>query len=438
MPNIRKRGKSYQITVSNGRTPEGKQIIETSTWSPDPDKTERQNQKALQLYALEFEQKVKNEKYLDGEKITFQSFSETWMKEYAQSHLAPATVKSYGDLLRNHILPEIGNQRLSKLQPRTLNNLYKKLSGKEISITGRDGKLSYSTIRNAHMVISAIYRTAIRWGICTDNPCQRAELPRKGPQSNELKFFTLEEAERFLAILEKPMVCPRKAHDRIDDTGNPYHVSEYVELQPIQTQMKIFFHIALFTGCRRGELIALQWQDINFETGAVEIKKSTGYVNKQIITKETKNKSSNRTVYLPKSILIMLKNYRKEQMRLALSLGDAWMGFYKTSEFDQNYIFIQHDGKQMHPSTPYHAFQKIIRRYNAALPKGEKPLPEIPLHGLRHTAATLLISQNTDIKTVSGLLGHSQSSTTINIYAHSLEKSIMNVADTMEKMLVKR
>ena len=86
MASIRKRGNSYQITVSNGRRIDGSQIVETATFTPDPKRTEKQNQKALEKFVFEFEEKVKSGKFLDGEKITFQAFSDTWLSDYALQH----------------------------------------------------------------------------------------------------------------------------------------------------------------------------------------------------------------------------------------------------------------------------------------------------------------------------------------------------------------
>ena len=101
MASIRKRGNSYRITVSNGRDVTGKQILETATFTPDPNRTEKQNQKALEIFALEFKQKVKSGKYLDGEKITFQTFTETWLSDYAEQHLEATTVDVYKILLED-------------------------------------------------------------------------------------------------------------------------------------------------------------------------------------------------------------------------------------------------------------------------------------------------------------------------------------------------
>ncbi|MEY8355414.1 tyrosine-type recombinase/integrase [Lachnospiraceae bacterium 54-53] len=100
----------------------------------------------------------------------------------------------------------------------------------------------------------------------------------------------------------------------------------------------------------------------------------------------------------------------------------------------QNYLFTQLNGRQMYPSTPYGMFKKIIRWHNEAVTKEEDKLPEIPLHGLRHTSATLLISQNVDIRTVSGRLGHAQASTTTDIYSHFLQKADEAASDPPENL----
>ena len=124
MASITKRGNNYRVAVSNGRDRNGKQIIETATFRPDPARTERQNQKALEKFAIEFEEKVKSGKYLDGEKLTFYAFACTWLNEYAEQHLTAATVEAHRILLEQHVFPVIGSIKLAKVQPLHLNKLY--------------------------------------------------------------------------------------------------------------------------------------------------------------------------------------------------------------------------------------------------------------------------------------------------------------------------
>lgn len=423
MASIRKRGNTYQITVSNGRKSDGSQILETTTFTPSPDKTDKQNQKALEVFVVKFEEQVKSGKYLDGEKITFSDFSDRYLEEYAIQHLDPNTLAQYTTLLRLHINPVIGNLKLAKVQPRNLNTLYNQLLKERKD--GRSGGYSPKTIRHVHTTISAIYTIAIRWNVVMDNPCERVEPP-KASNSKTVKHFTLEQAEAFLDALNGRFKLCTKAHDRINGTGRKYHVGAYSETKEIDMQYKVFFNLALFCGMRRGELIALEWSDFDFNKNTVSITKSTSQINGKVITKPPKTESSNRIISVPVSVLSLVKDYRKEYLEYRLSLGDAWEG--------NNHVFIQWNGRQMYPSTPYGMFKNVIRWYNSTMDDKSFELPDIPLHGLRHTSATLLISQNVDVRTVSGRLGHSQASTTTDIYSHFLKRADEAASDTLETL----
>ena len=428
MASIRKRGNTYQITVSNGRDSSGKQLIETATFTPDPDKTEKQNQKALERFAFRFEEKVKSGKYLDGEKMTFKAFTEIWLTDYAAQHLEASTMQLYNHLLSAHILPVIGHAKLSKVQPAHLNKLYNQLSQQRKD--GREGGYSPKTIKHVHNLISGIYSTALEWNIVTDNPCDRVKPPKQVPARDKVKYFTLEQSEIFLGLLDKDYSTSYQEHDRTNKNGTTYHIAEYSEHRKVPTQLKLFFLLALFCGMRRGELIALEWSDLDFSNNSVNISKSTTIVNGKPLTKAPKTATSVRRISVPASVMTVAKEYRKEQLEYKLAIGTQWQG--------DNYIFIQWNGKQMHPDTPYNAFKKIIRRYNASVENEEKKLPDIPLHGLRHTSATLLISQNVDVRTVSNRLGHAQTSTTMDIYSHALQKMDEKAANALDDLLSKK
>lgn len=134
---------------------------------------------------------------------------------------------------------------------------------------------------------------------------------------------------------------------------------------------------------------------------------------------------------ITKLILISyIKRYKVEQAEYRLSIGDQWL--------DTNLLFVQWNGKQMHPCTPYSTFKDIIKKYNKTVENEADKLPDIPLHGLRHTSATLLILDNVDIRTISARLGHAQTSTTMNIYAHALEKMDEKAADSLEDMFQRK
>lgn len=400
MASIRKRGKSYQITVSNGRDIHDKQILETATWTPDPNKTEKQNQKALERFAMDFEDRVKSGKYLDGEKMTFQEFAGRWMEEYAKMRLEPTTTEIYRLLLDAHVIPVIGHLRLSRVQPQHLNRLYSGMLMQRKD--GRPGGYSPTTVKRVHAIVSSIMSTAVQWDIITDSPCRRIKPPRQ--EKREVSFFTPEQASIFLAEL-----------DRGTMEGT------------IPLQHNIFFQLALFCGLRRGEAVALQWKDIDFEAGTVAINKSTAIVEGKKYLKTPKNRTSERIISVPAHVLDMLGRYRLEYDAYQAQLGSQWAG--------NGHIFIQWDGSQMYPSTPDNAMRKIIARYNST---HEEKLPHVTPHGLRHTSATLLISQNVDIRTVSNRLGHAQTSTTMNIYTHALQKKDEQAAETLENLLMQK
>lgn len=392
-----KKGVSYTITVSNGYDITGKKIREKATYTPDATLTPKQQEKALQTFVFEFEQRVKQGKFLSGEKITFKDFAIKWLAEYGKHQLAVTTYDSYYTSLNKHIYPLIGHYRLSQIKPLHLQSIYNKWIAEG---------LQPATVKKRHAVIRVILKTAVQWQILDYNPCEKVQLPKANRDISDIKYFTPEQVNIFLQALNESYPA-------------------------ISTQLKLFFILAIYTGMRRGELVALTWNDIDFTNNMINIDKSTTVGARGVINKGTKNKTSIRTVSIPPSIMELIKSYRIEQSELRLKLGDKWAG--------NNHIFIQWNGKQMYPDTATHAFRDLLIKHNSSDKVKNNPelrLPLIPLHGLRHTNATLLISSNKiDIKTIQSHLGHASSTTTLNIYAHPLAELEKGCADALENMI---
>lgn len=241
-----------------------------------------------------------------------------------------------------------------------------------------------------------------------------------------VKFFTPEQTAAFLAYIEMPYTIQVRGHKRVDDTGQPYSVGEYTATKTIPEQIRIMFNLAIYTGLRKGELLALQWGDIDFNEDYIQVSKSVTIVDGKPVCKTPKTKTSTRTVSIPHFLSKRLEGLHKSQKGLIAKVGDYWQG--------DNWVFTQDNGRMMNYSTPYQALQDTINRYNKGRPT-EEQLPLIPFHGLRHTSATLLIASQQDVKTVSNRLGHAQTSTTMNIYAHALQESDRKAADALETML---
>lgn len=428
MASIRERNGSYQITVSCGRDIYGKKLRETTTFTPDPALTPKKKQKAVEEFARQFEAQVMNGVAMDGHKITLKEFVERWQTEYAAQKLEPGTVEHYMQELDAKVLPTLGHMKLSELRPTNLNAFFLSLGKDGARKDGKAGGYSKGSIMKTFNVLSSVLRTATEWEIIDRNPCDKVRI-RAEDAADKIKFFTEDQAVKFLNFIEKPYIIKTKGHTRIDDTGKAYKVGDYETIKTLPEQFRVLFNLAIFGGLRKGELLALQWNDIDFETDTVKVSKAVSVVAGKQICKSPKTKTSNRVVSIPHFLTLRLQALRTSQLRYRLSLGDYWQG--------DNWIFTQDNGKMMNYSTPYHVFQETIARYN----DGKKPdeqLPAIPFHGLRHTSATLLIACHQDVRTVSSRLGHAQASTTMNIYAHALKECDRKAAAALENMLVKQ
>lgn len=427
MASIRKRNGSYQITVSCGYDIRGKKLIETTTYTPDAALSPKKQEKAVREFALEFERRVKSGVTMEGSKITLKEFSDRWMEEYAKINLQPGTVAKYSEELNNKILPILGHLKLSEIKPHTVNAFLASLSRDGARQDGKAGRYSKATIMKVKNILSSVLKTATEWEIIEKNPCEKVHLQSEDA-ADKVQFFTPSQTIAFLNYIEQPYQVQVSGHNRIDDTGIPYSVDNYTITKFIPEQLQILFILAIYTGLRKGELLALQWTDIDFTADVIHVSKAITIIKGKPVCKVPKTKTSHRTVSIPHFLSERLNALRLTQLDFQSQVGDYWQG--------DNWVFTQNDGKLMNYSTPYQALQDAISRYNKEKPLDQQ-LPHIPFHGLRHTSATLLIASKQDIKTVSKRLGHAQTSTTMNIYAHALQESDRNATEALTTMLKK-
>ena len=203
--------------------------------------------------------------------------------------------------------------------------------------------------------------------------------------------------------------------------------------------LTIHYNLSLFCGFRKGETLALHWDDIDFKKKEISIAKSVGRTENGFDYKEPKTKTSIRKVPLPEVVIPLLKEYRIEYMQTRFKHGTAWQG---DTQGGGN-LFIQSDGKLLGHTTPYQYFIKHLNRYNdwvrnnpnKAKAEGLTELPVIPLHGLRHSCATLLNHLEMNIIDISKILGHSTASTTMNIYTHSFEEQKRVAANRIDEFM---
>lgn len=384
MANIRKRGNSYQIRVGVGYKPDGTQISRSMTWSPAPGMSERQIEKELNRQAVIFEEECKSRSA--GGMVKFEIFAEEWFSEYAKSNLRNTTFNFlYHQRLR--VYRAIGDTSMEKITVRQLQEFINSLS-KDGANEVNGKPLSPKTVRHVLSLVSDIFAYAVRMGIARENPCVRVVLPKL--VRKEKKIYTVEETVRLMELLRK---------------------------EPVK--YRAFFYLLIYSGCRRGELLGLEWRDVDFANCLISIRRTSCYTpDRGTYTDTTKTEQSKRTLKLPQEVMDILCELRDFQLRQADIFGDKWV--------ESGRLFTKENGEPQHPNTSYHWLEKFCARNG---------LPFYGLHSFRHLFASLLVGNGVDIVTVSGVLGHSAVSTTSNIYCHMLEDARVRASDTVASAL---
>lgn len=372
MATIAKRGDNYQIKVSCGYDVTGKQVLQTMTWKPDVGMTKSQIKKEVQRQAILFEEECKKGQIVTA--VKFQTFAEEWFEEYALLNLRKTSYVRMKQLTRR-VYPALGHLRMDKITSRQIQRFIN-----DMALNGKNecnGKpLSRKTVIHHLNLISDVFSYAVKMGMLTDNPCSRVSVP-KGEQK-EKEIYTLEEIEQVFNLLDG------------DD---------------VPIKFRVFFKLAVYSGFRRGELMGLEWKDIDWENNVISVRRTSNYaVGKGIYTDTTKTKKSQRSQKYPQHVMDMLKELKEEQEETALNLGTQWM--------DTDRLFVTWNGKAMHSNSPYTWFKRFCEKKNMRF---------CDVHSLRHLHASLLINAGIDMVAVSNDLGHSVVSTTVNLsYGHTL------------------
>lgn len=371
-----------RLTVSAGFAPNGKRIRHRKTVKA---KDDIEAEKFLAAFIAELEEGS----YVDPSKLKFKDFVDIWLKDYAEPNLAPKTYQRYKEILDSRIIPALGYARLDQIKPLHIVQFENSLRQDGVRKDGKKGGLSEKTIMQHHRILSIIFNTAVQWDILKENPVKKVTPPKV--KKKEIPAYDEEQTAAMLAALEQ---------------------------EPLKYQALI--HLALVTGLRRSELMALEWSDIDFENGTLEVTKSRQYAPDIGVHERdcTKNETSDRLISLPQSTLNILQMHKLDQENLKEKLGDLWQGSDK--------LFTTNEGADMHPDTPSNWFPKFLKKHK---------LPHMNFHGLRHTSATILINQGVNIKAVSARLGHARTSTTVDIYAKALRKADKVCSDVMDDII---
>ena len=389
---IEKRGKnSYRLTVSEGFDLSGKPMIHR--------KTVHGTKKDAEVELAKFVTEVQNGLVIDGKSLKFSEFTEIWKRDYGSKELAPSTYKRYCRMLETRLLPYFGHFYINKIKPTDIMKFYDLLE-KDTQLVRKKGNngsktkkpLSGKTILEHHRLLRAMLHKAVYWQLIVANPAERVQPPKA-----------------------------RKPKRKSYDDEQTKILLENLELLPSEdTKYKVAIILTVFTGVRLGELMGLEWQDVDFKNGIISINRSSQYLEDMgVFTKVPKTESSIREIAIPEFIISLLEEYKLWYEEQKSIYGELWM--------NSDRLFVQVDGKPMHPSTISKWFVKYV---------GQIGLPVINFHGLRHTNASLLVAQNIDIAVISARLGHAQISTTLDFYVHPLLSHNRKAGYALENLLL--
>ena len=389
---IEKRGKnSYRLIVSEGFDLNGNPMIHR--------KTVHGTKKDAEVELAKFVTEVQNGLVVDGKSLRFSEFTEIWKRDYGSKELAPTTYKRYCRMLETRLLPYFGHFYINKIRPTDIMKFYDLLE-KDTQLVRKSGNngertkkpLSGKTILEHHRLLRAMLHKAVYWQLIVTNPAERVQAPKA-----------------------------RKPKRRSYDDEQTKILLENLELLSIEdTKYKVAIILTVFTGVRLGELMGLEWQDVDFKNGIISINRSSQYLSDMgVFTKTPKTESSIREIAIPEFIISLLEEYKLCYEEQKSIYGELWT--------NSDRLFVQADGKPMHPSS----ISKWFVRYVSTI-----GLPVINFHGLRHTNASLLVAQNVDIAVISARLGHAQISTTLDFYVHPLLSHNRKAGYALENLLL--
>jgi len=455
MASIEKRSENtYRLTVSCGYGSDGRKKFMRKTINLDSKLSPRQREKELERQKVMFEEEVQRGTYLNGENITLEQYALHWFEDYAKRHLAVSTLPNYEIRLKERIIPALGHLKLSQIQPYHLESFYNHLSedGTRLDSYYRPRENVLQLLQNVRTslcdsVIGISAKTFIRIRNCNTTTLEVAQkisncfnipldkafdVEYKSPSTrlsdktikhhHDLISTILSEAERNNLILNNPAKRVRvpkvkKSSVRYYDEHELIEVLNALETAPIKYKTAIY--LTIDTGLRLSEIVGLEHSHLDLERGILKVVQQRQRVAKEygsIIVSDPKTESGIRTITLSSTVTNLLKDYYSYLDYYRELLGDDWT--------ESEFVFRHEDGRTMSPSRPYQWFVEFIENKN---------LPKLSFHGLRHTNASLLISEETDIVTLSNRLGHRDINVTLGVYSHLIKSREAKAANKMDK-----
>jgi len=307
-------------------------------------------------------------------KLTVNDLLDRWLETIAPT-LKPRTLSDYQHTCNKHIRPTLGKVRLARLDPNQIQSLYNKLH--------RAGKMR--TAQVVHARLNHAFKLAVLWRLLPENPCSRVLRPQYRAATKEV--WTPAELAVFLDGAREHWLHP-------------------------------LWVTAIATGCRIGELLALTWEDIDWNADSLSISKTIQRIDGEYVVSSPKTQRSERTISLPQEAIAALKRQRAQQAARQLKAGDKWENF--------GLVFTGRKGRPLCKTVAGQGLGRECERLS---------ITRVNLHGLRHLHASLLLEQGLSVPQVSRRLGHANPAITLSIYAHVVRRDDRAAAEAIGRAM---
>lgn len=357
---VRKRGKKWCIVVELEKGADGKR---RQKWISGFT-SKREAESSVSRIVTE----IVDGHYSPPSDQTMAEFISEWSHD-KKGIVKPSTWEGYQSKVQHHILPYIGHVKIKDLRAQQIQHMLSEIR-EQGRCDNRDIRVSEQTLLHIYRILHDILQRAVRWGIIQSNPCMMVDKPR--PKSVDTDIWVREQVQEFFRYTRGDSMYP------------------------------VFF-LLFSTGMRIGEVLALRWCDVDFETRAINVRNNISYIKGGYLFQSPKTKASKRTLPIPEQLIRVLMNVQREQAK--------YKRLYGADYEDHDLVCCTLKG------TPHYS-SNVKRKWDAIVLR--TGLPRIRIHDARHTFASMMIYQGIDVKTLQTMMGHSEVSTTLKLYAKVL------------------
>ena len=328
---------------------------------------------------------LQTDTYVEPKRVAVEDHLRSWQQHIAQ-RVRPKTAERYESIIDHNLIPALGHHQLSALRPHHIAEAW----ASALADGRRDGTggLKPRTVEMMHRVLFSALKQAVRWGLLARNPAEAVDPPR--PDYRELQVLTPDEASQLLDAVAR-------------------------------SKLYIPVLLAVTTGMRRGEILALRWKDIDLEQATLQVCRSLGQTKSGLYFAAPKTTRGRRSISLPAIAVEALRRHKIRQAERYLANGVGNKG-------PEGLVVCRWDGEPLRPGSLSHHFQYVIQRAG---------LPRITFHALRHSHITHLLAMNVHPKVAADRAGHSSVKVTLDTYSHAVPSLEREVADRVDQLFRK-